>query len=417
MAISFCVDSACAVGKNEHAEQLAHEALRFAREKLPGIELGAGKMREREHLLFWTACAARTALGSRGVAEVRALMPENRWGPYNLDLQIAAVIGDDAFLSGILRERLEQVYHPSVPGNLALALAEVGLTSDARTLIDLDTRYDQADNTKRMSWAAAICGDWDRAFELAGGIRHPEEAVRALHRIQEVAHAQQMTSVVQRAADLAEKLLGELPLDSRSRRQKPERDAKVTRRKGAIKKAASREPWNPNERWRVEAWVAHMLAAAGAFDRSIELAENICHRNIPSIEANSLCYPTEYSSARRSHVVPQDLIDVEAFSRELHGVSDRSGLSLIARICDRLEKQTGRHAWREMGKALTAIEATDTVQARAGWLDALAAAARLGRAEVGAVVGIHRLVSWGDWRPMTEAQLLRALDEGDRAVV
>lgn len=415
MAISFCVEAACAVGSGVRAEKLAREALRSARERLLlGIDSGGGKMRELEHLLFWTACAARAALGERGVTEVRALMPKNRF-PFNLDLQIAAVIGDAALLGEIWHERQEKEWHPSVPGNLALALADVGLTSAARMLINLDTDKDFADNTKRMAWAAAICGDWDRAFALAEKIRHPEEAVRALHRIQRIAHAQKVKSGVRRAADLAEETLRGLPSEASSLPQRPD-SGKVTGRMRMGKKAVSREDWDPNERWRVAAWVTNALAVAGDFERATQLAEEICHRNVPSIEANSLCYPTSYSSKRRQHVVPQDPIEVEAFSRELLKVRNRKGLSAIAQICDRLERQTGRHTWGEMTKALIAITDSNAFKARIGWLEALMAAARLGRSEVGAVVGIHRLVSWRDWRPMTKSQLLRALDEGDLSI-
>jgi len=48
----------------------------------------------------------------------------------------------------------------------------------------------------------------------------------------------------------------------------------------------------------------------------------------------------------------------------------------------------------EMGQALSAIEHSDSLAGRNGWLDALVVAARMGRAEVGAVVRLHSLVSW-----------------------
>lgn len=47
-----------------------------------------------------------------------------------------------------------------------------------------------------------------------------------------------------------------------------------------------------------------------------------------------------------------------------------------------------------MGQALSAIEHSDSLTGRNGWLDALVVAARMGRAEVGAVVRLHSLVSW-----------------------
>ncbi len=72
----------------------------------------------------------------------------------------------------------------------------------------------------------------------------------------------------------------------------------------------------------------------------------------------------------------------------------RGALSSIREVCDRLERQTGRYVWREMGQALSAIEHSDSLAGRNGWLDALVVAARMGRAEVGAVVRLHSLVSW-----------------------
>jgi len=87
-------------------------------------------------------------------------------------------------------------------------------------------------------------------------------------------------------------------------------------------------------------------------------------------------------------------LDVEAFSRELRKVRYRGALSSIREVCDRLERQTGRYVWREMGQALSAIEHSDSLAGRNGWLDALVVAARMGRAEVGAVVRLHSLVSW-----------------------
>jgi hypothetical protein len=147
----------------------------------------------------------------------------------------------------------------------------------------------------------------------------------------------------------------------------------------------------------------------------VALAEAIIRRNIASTEANSLCYPTPYSASRRFHVVPQDPVDVEAFRRQLDAVSSRSDLSRMASSCNRLEQQTGLKAWGEMGNALAAMGRPDA-SAKKAWLDAMITAARLGRAEVGAVVRLGDFISWGGWPAVTKTELRSALVSGDRIV-
>jgi hypothetical protein len=400
MAISFCVDAALNINMGERAQILARQALQSMCDSLSRVEtnMGSMKMREHEHLLFWTARAARTALGEKGVAEVRAKIrrPSGIW---NLDLQLAAVTGNGQQLEELLQER-EELGCYLVEKNLALALADAGHIDAAKTLLNSD-HWEFFDNIKRMAWACALCGEWDRAFAVVARILHPEEASRALHRIQEAAQVKHLGSVVQRAADLAEQLVAALGTEC-------EVDAQVW--------GPQRNMWSPEQNWRVEVWAAHILAVAGCIDRALALSEEICRRNLPSIAANSLCYPTPYSAVRRQHVVPQEDVDVEAFWRGLLSVRDLSELPAMCELCDRLERHTGQPAWRDMCQALTAIHCTDPLTARGGWLDALVAAARLGRPEVGAVVRLYALIPWGDWPYTCETELLKALDAGDHIV-
>jgi hypothetical protein len=152
------------------------------------------------------------------------------------------------------------------------------------------------------------------------------------------------------------------------------------------------------------------------FPQAVQLAEVICRRDVASVEANSLCYLTPYSARCRRHVVPQDPVDVEAFRRELDELNNESELSGVASTCDRLEQQTGLKAWGEMSKALIAMSGRDASSARDAWLDAVVVAARLGRAEVGAVARIGEFVSWGGGIAVTTPDLRSALDSGDKIV-
>lgn len=132
----------------------------------------------------------------------------------------------------------------------------------------------------------------------------------------------------------------------------------------------------------------------------------------------SVSYPAPGRSApvRRQYVVFPEKVDVEAFWRGLLSVRDKSELSVLCDLCDQLEQYTGRPTWRDMRHALTTINSSNPLTARRGWLDALVAAAHLGRPEVGAVARFFSKIPWGDWFPTTETELLKALDEGDNIV-
>jgi hypothetical protein len=173
---------------------------------------------------------------------------------------------------------------------------------------------------------------------------------------------------------------------------------------------------NAADYWRVEAWAANSLARAGRHQEALALAEGICRLNVASVEANSLCDPTHYSADRRKHIVPQDPIDVKAFSREIASMTDRSQLPGIFSTCERLERQTGLSAWGEMRSALAAMSRPDASSATKGWLDAIAAAARLGRSEVEAVVRLPDFVDNKGKQQIRKADLSKSLKEGDRIV-
>jgi tetratricopeptide (TPR) repeat protein len=373
------------------------------------------RFRDSAHHLFWTARAVRAACKDSR-AEVLKLAGRYERRVWNLDLQIAVMIGDAPFLEQELRGHRSKEWQYSVRSNLALALADAGQLEAAREMLQDSAIDGFDDNAKRMAWAWALCGDFDHAFKVAESLPETEEAMRALHRIQDVAQAKQAKTAVSRAAELAKQLLDRPPATNDST-QGEEKRSKAKRARPLKKMAAKRSPAatpGTADYWRVETWAAHILAVAGRDEEAMALAESICRRNIASIEANSLCYPTPYSARRRKHVVPQDAIDVDAFRRELASVTGRSELSGIRNTCERLEQQTGQSAWGDMSNALIAMGGPEASGVAGGWLDAVVAAARLGRAEVGAVARLSKFVDDAAPQQISEADVGKSLEEGDR---
>jgi tetratricopeptide (TPR) repeat protein len=318
---------------------------------------------EREHLLFWTAKSVRLALDESALAELRLLVPYEgtTWWPWNVSLQLAAAWDD--------RPRLKKHFDDDSnrqPQNLALALAEVGMIEKARKVIRRIQRSGAVtwpDGEKRLIWARAKCGDIDGALDAATRIDHPEEAARALDRVQRVAFERDLHHAVNRAADLADELLERL-------------ERKVDELQADMLDPEGPEPWrtwhfSADDLWRIRVWVSQIAATAGRRERALQLAETVCDEGIASSPRNCLTFPTHHSQGRRGHVYPvaEPLSQVadESLYADLRSYLDDGRL-------DNARSVSKRMTWprfRALGMASLAAALPDAGEALEAWLDAL----------------------------------------------
>jgi hypothetical protein len=406
MARSWWVDAAISIKQFGAAQAMAETALKEAQEALANPNWHAGKMREREHLVFWTARCASASLGDDGLRLVRPLTAQLTAFPWNLDLQIAATVGNVEFLNRELKAHREPV------GNLALALASAGRTPEAMDLLrHARPEVVFADNLKRAAWAWALCGQWEQAFDVALSIEHHEEALRSLHRIQEEAARQANSAVVNAAADHALEQLVKFELavgaPNTARRSTSRRSAQLARMKSSPKIRAEAK-----DHWRMQAWASHIAAVAQRFETALELAQAVCSLNVPSTAENCLAYPTYYSARRRMHVTSQTPADPSAFTAALRSAKRLGDLTRLREIGEELQGRTSDSEWSVLGNCMADMATLE--DPRGLWMEGLHHAANLGPGEVDAVASLLPLVPWDDWPPMTLSDLSLALDDGNR---
>jgi hypothetical protein len=184
MAWSWVAEAAMECGLKERALMASRRAAETRAELSPSTEW------ELPNVFFWAGLAARRV----GDEETRSLLREELRNRISLPgrnqaLQAAAVLGDTDYLrtawgawvggerGGIVRA-----------GNLALALADSGMTVELEEMLALPD-YEQlamsgeADSRKHLAWALAIIGRFDQSFRVLASIEDTEHWVRALARI------------------------------------------------------------------------------------------------------------------------------------------------------------------------------------------------------------------------------------------
>lgn len=206
MAWSWVTTAAVACGFRDAAARACSNAV-----KAIEVLQGQGAW-EFDNAVFWAAAAARTANDEESTRALLVMFTENPRVPgRNQYLQAAAVLGAKEALREIWQRALDSDAPTLVrDGNLALALADGGMTEELLKFLDVVVAREgprgEDDTQKRYAWALAIAGDFDGALAHVPTIGDAEERVRALDRVVAVAVARKRDDVLAEAKRIARKL-------------------------------------------------------------------------------------------------------------------------------------------------------------------------------------------------------------------
>lgn len=355
---------------------------------LPGWRTAHGGEVDRTfalpHWLFWAAKCFRELEHREGIEDIRAVFGHMHQSGKNLDLQTAALIGEQAYLREIAREYVDSGSIVK-PGNLGLALIEAGLQDEFDRLRSLGAFSGPGldDTHKRYAWALARRGDFAAALDAARTIADPEEAARALFRIAGVAQAAGRADVLASLASAALELLEQQARASAAENecepQPPEQGARAkpgAKQRAIVRRAVNRYLRIPPEPWRIRAWLAPVLLAGGRRDDAADLVEKVCSAGIvPSVQT-SLDQASPNTASAKGHVIVETAPDSQDKTvRDLVRIAKEQGSeAAVAAIDGYVPSAHGR------ALALLAIAAVsdDASKAFDLWLDSLFASRRAG---------------------------------------
>ncbi len=206
----YLVDALVACRQPDRAWDVASEALQAALESKRHLE-SANDTWDVPNALFWAAKALRRIGDTEGLA---ALHPElaGLVRFCNLTLQFASVIGHQEFLRACLKTLKEELDagHPSSirPGNLALALADAGMSAELDELISRvspssPAAAGEADAQKRFVWGLAIATRMTEALAALEEITVLEERLLAAIKLAELAAQRGDAGVLSHLSDWA----------------------------------------------------------------------------------------------------------------------------------------------------------------------------------------------------------------------
>lgn len=205
----FWVTKAAAAGGFRDA------AMRASANALKAVEpLRSQEAWEFDNAVFWAAMAARTADDKESQHALIGIFNEDLRIPgRNQNLQAAAVLGMNDALRKVWIEVMQGDGFPTRvrDGNLALALADAGLTAELDELFEAVAKRGgprgEDDAQKRYAWALAISGDFDGALAHILTIAGLEHRVRALDRVISIALDRGREDVLAGAKKIAKKLV------------------------------------------------------------------------------------------------------------------------------------------------------------------------------------------------------------------
>lgn len=217
---------------------------------------------EFDNAVFWAAMAARTAEDKESQKALIDIFNEDtRISGRNQNLQAAAVLGMKDGLRTIWAETMQSGGYPMTAvrdGNLALALADAGMTAELDELLEAVAKKGgpsgEDDAQKRFAWALAIFGDFESALQHILTIADLEHRVRALDRIVSVALDRGREDVLAEAKKIAKKL--------------------------------ARTP-----DWRVQALLAPLLFRLKDGQEAMRLAEDLVRQEITPSQDTTLAFP------------------------------------------------------------------------------------------------------------------------------
>ena len=168
------------------------------------------------NVILWAGLAARTAGDATTLEALRRQVLERFENGglllRNQDLQAASVVGATAVLLKALEVATTNSTSIVRDGNIALALAHAGMTTELHQLFAFLDREGhgprgEPNSLKRFAWALAIDGRFDAALQLLEAIDDEEERARGLRRIvTTAAQAKAEQRVFDAAREIAVKL-------------------------------------------------------------------------------------------------------------------------------------------------------------------------------------------------------------------
>lgn len=217
MAWYWVAETALGAGLTDQAQEAAKAAVDVALEiQGDGWDLPNG--------YFWAGRACVRAGWQSGIERIREGLDglEPGIARRNQSLQAASAAGHRTFLQKRLAEYLEGARYPAGmlrDGNLALALVDAGMETEAAQVFDLvkhGAPQGQADSNKRWAWALAESGRMEQAIQALGHVYDPIEKGKAIARIAAVARKRADETSHKMVASLVRPLLGTL-FEPRSR--------------------------------------------------------------------------------------------------------------------------------------------------------------------------------------------------------
>lgn len=159
--------------------------------------------------IFWAGMAAR--LVGDGASRQALVTKLHELDPpmlgRNQALQAAAVLGETDLLGRYWKRALQGSRYPATlvrEGNLALALADAGMTAELAALVELVDRSGgpagEADSNKRWAWALALSGDLSKSIEALAHIGDPVEQSKAIARLARIAEREGETPALEALA-------------------------------------------------------------------------------------------------------------------------------------------------------------------------------------------------------------------------
>jgi hypothetical protein len=254
MAWAWVAKAAVDCRSTEAAARASASALKSV-EALRGQEVW-----EFDNGVFWAAVAARTAGDEQSKQALVAMFTEDQRIPgRNQYLQAASVLGLKDVLRAVWRSvRDDRSATPVRDGNLALALADAGLTEELDELLEMvaveGAARGEADAQKRYAWALAIVGDLDGALAHVLTIEDEEHRVRALDRIVSIAVDRSRDDILAKAKKMARKLAR-------------------------------------TSNWRVQALLAPVLFALKETQEAMRLAEEVVRQEIVPSQEMTVAFP------------------------------------------------------------------------------------------------------------------------------